>query len=237
MRSRVTPKIWPTSSSVWVLAVVHAEAQAQHVCLTLGQRAEDLAAAPRPAACWLVASAGPGVLSSSTKEPMVVSSSSPTGVSSDSVSAAVRLASMIFSIGRFSSCGDLLQRRLAAQLLHQLAVAARGLVDDLHHMHRHADGPCLIGNGAGNRLPDPPGRICREFVSLCIVELVHRADQARVALLNEVEDMQAAAGILLRNGDDQAQVRLGQLVLGLLIALGDAAWPDPCSSSAVSSGT
>ena len=36
----------------------------------------------------LVASAGPGVLSSSTKEPMVVSSSSPTGVSSDSVSAA-----------------------------------------------------------------------------------------------------------------------------------------------------
>ena len=55
------------------------------------------------------------------------------------------------------------------------------------------------------------------------VELVHRADQARVALLNEVEDMQAAAGILLRNGDDKAQVCLGQLVLGLLIALGDAA--------------
>ena len=35
--------------------------------------------------------------------------------------------------------------------------------------------------------------------------------------------MQAAAGILLRNGDDKAQVCLGQLVLGLLIALGDAA--------------
>jgi len=39
--------------------------------------------------------------------------------------------------------------------------------------------------------------------------------------------MQAAAGILLRNGDDKAQVRLGQLVLGLLIALGDAAGKIP----------
>ena len=129
------------------------------------------------------------------------------------MSAAVRFALDDLLDRRFNSSAISFERRLAAELLHELAVAARCLVDDLHHMHRNANRSCLIGNGARDRLPDPPGRICREFISLCIVELVHRADQARVALLNEVEDMQAAAGILLRNGDDKAQVRLGQLVL------------------------
>ena len=83
------------------------------------------------------------------------------------------------------------------QRLHQLTVAAGRLVDDLNHMHRYADRPRLIGNRARNRLPNPLGRICREFVSLCIIELIHRADQAGIALLDQVENVQPAAGILL----------------------------------------
>ena len=89
-------------------------------------------------------------------------------------------------------------------------------------MHRHADCPCLIGDGSGNGLPDPPGGICREFVSLCIVELVDRANQARVALLNEVENVKSAAGVFFRDRHDQTEVCFRQLVLCRLIALAHA---------------
>ena len=113
-------------------------------------------------------------------------------------------------------CGDLLHGGLTAQLLDQLTVAAGSLVDNLHHMHRHADGTGLIRNGAGDGLPDPPGGICREFVSLCPVEFIHGPDQTRISLLDQIQNVQATAGILLCNGDNQTQVGLGQLVLCLL---------------------
>ena len=204
------------------LAVVHAETQAQDVCLTLCQRVEDLAErlGQQRVARGIRRTRRIVVLNEGADGRILLVADRR--IERQRVRRrAVRLDDLLD--WEIQLLGDLLERRLAAELLHELAVAARGLVDDLHHMHRNADRSCLIGNGARDRLPDPPGRICREFVSLCIVELVHRADQARVALLNEVEDMQAAAGILLRNGDDKAQVCLGQLVLGLLIALGDAA--------------
>ena len=88
-------------------------------------------------------------------------------------------------------------------------------------MHRHPDGPGLIGDGTGDGLPNPPGGICREFVSLCPVKFVHGTNQTRVALLNQIQDVQAPAGILLGDGDHQPEVCLGQLILGILIALGD----------------
>ena len=88
-------------------------------------------------------------------------------------------------------------------------------------MHRHPNGSGLIGNGTGDGLPDPPSRICREFVSLCPVKLVHRANQAGVALLNQIQDVQPSAGILLRNGNHQPEVGLGELVLRRLIPFGD----------------
>ena len=89
-------------------------------------------------------------------------------------------------------------------------------------MHRDADGARLIGNGAGNGLPDPPRCICREFVSLCIVELIDRTDQARVALLDQVQNVQTSAGVFFCDRHDKAQIGLSQAVLGLFIALGDA---------------
>ena len=89
-------------------------------------------------------------------------------------------------------------------------------------MHRDTDRPGLIRDGAGDGLPDPPGGICREFVSLCPVEFIDRADKAGVAFLNQVQNVQAAAGIFLCDGDHQTQVRLGELVLRFLIPLGDA---------------
>jgi hypothetical protein len=118
--------------------------------------------------------------------------------------------------GDIHAPGDLFGRRFAAQLLHQLPAGADELVDGLDHVHRDADGPRLVRDGAGNRLADPPGRIGREFVTAAVLKLVHRLHQADVAFLDQVEELQSAVGVLLRDRHDQPKVGLDQLALGAL---------------------
>src|SRR5206468_4100370 len=54
---------------------------------------------------------------------------------------------------------DLLRGRLASQLGADLAFGPPNLVELLDYVHRHADRPCLVGQRAGDRLADPPGRV------------------------------------------------------------------------------
>src|ERR671912_454996 len=112
--------------------------------------------------------------------------------------------------------GDLLARRLASELLHERARRAYQLVDRLDHVDRDADRARLIGNGARDRLPDPPRRVGRELVATAVLELVDRLHQADVAFLNQVQELQAAVRVLLRDRHDQAQVGFNQLLLRLL---------------------
>ena len=126
------------------------------------------------------------------------------------------------AVGHAHLGGDLLGQRLAAHVLQQLALHADELVDLLDHVHRDADGAGLVGDGPGDGLPDPPGGVGGELVALAVVELLHRADEAQVALLDEVEEAHAVGVVALGDGDDQAQVGLGQLVLGPDVAPLDA---------------
>ena len=66
-----------------------------------------------------------------------------------------------------------------------------------------------------DRLPDPPGGIGRELVAAAILELVDRLHQADIAFLDQVEELQAAIVVFLGDRDDEAQVRLHHLLLGL----------------------
>ena len=201
------------------LSVIHTEPQAQHVGLPVRQGVQDLAEGlGQQGIAGGIRRAGSVVVLHEGADGRVLLVAHRRVQRQGIGGGAVGLDDLLD--GEIQFVGDLLQGRLTAQLLHQLAVAAGGLVDDLYHMHRHADGSRLIGNGTGDGLPDPPGRICREFVSLCIVELVDSADQARIALLNQVQDMQAASAVFLGDRHHQAQVGLRQLILGFLVALG-----------------
>ena len=111
---------------------------------------------------------------------------------------------------------DLFARRLAAQFLHQLTRGADQLVDRLDHVHRNTDGARLVGNRARDRLANPPRRIGGELVPATVFELVHRLHQADVAFLNQVEELQSAVRVLLRDGDHQSKVGFNQLPLRLL---------------------
>ena len=118
--------------------------------------------------------------------------------------------------GNIHAAGNLFARRLAAQLLDKLAAGADELVDGLDHVHRDADGPGLVRNGAGDGLANPPGCVGRELVAAAVFKLVHGLHEADVALLNQVEELEAAVGVLFGDGDHQAQVGFDQFALGLV---------------------
>ncbi len=109
---------------------------------------------------------------------------------------------------------ELLLGRVAAELLVQQPARPLQLVDLLDQVDGQPDGPALVGHRAGDGLPDPPGRVRRELEALGVVELLHRADQAQVALLDQVQERQAVAGVALGQRDDQPQVGLQQVLLG-----------------------
>ena len=82
-------------------------------------------------------------------------------------------------------------------------------------MDGDADRAGLIGDRAGDRLADPPGRIGREFIAAAIFEFIDRLHQADIAFLDQVEELQAAVGIFLGDRNDEAQIGLDHFLLGL----------------------
>ena len=119
--------------------------------------------------------------------------------------------------------GDLLGGGLAAQLGDELALGAADLVQLLDDVDRDADRARLVGERAGDRLADPPGRVSRELEALAVVELLRGADQAERALLDQVEERQPLVAVVLRDRDDEAQVRLDHLLLRVEVAALDPA--------------
>src|SRR5689334_13375097 len=118
--------------------------------------------------------------------------------------------------------GDLLGRGLAPELGDELALRAADLVQLLHDVDRDADRARLVRQRPRDRLPDPPGRVRRELEALAIVELLRRANETERALLDQVEEGKSLVAVVLRDGDDEPQVGLDHLLLGVEIATLDA---------------
>ena len=78
----------------------------------------------------------------------------------------------------------------------------RHFVDLLDHVHGDADAAVLIGDGARDGLPYPPGGICGELVALAVVELLHGTDEAGVALLDQVQRVHVLRVVALGDRHD-----------------------------------
>src|SRR5439155_22782898 len=103
----------------------------------------------------------------------------------------------------------------------QLAARARDLLLALDDVYRDADRPRLVGDPALNCLPDPPGRVGRELEAAAPVELLDRADQSDDPLLDQVEQREAVPLVLLRDRDDEPEVRVDHPLLRRRVALLD----------------
>src|ERR687884_2275532 len=113
---------------------------------------------------------------------------------------------------------DLARGRLPPELGAQLPLRADDLVQLLDDVDRHPNRPRLVGERPRDRLADPPRRIGRELEALAVVELLRRADEPDRAFLDQVEERQALVAVLLRDRDDEAQVRLDHLLLRAMVA-------------------
>eukprot|EP00958_Prasinococcus_capsulatus_P025301 scaffold4203_cov295-Prasinococcus_capsulatus_cf.AAC.3 len=111
--------------------------------------------------------------------------------------------------------GDLVVRGPAAQLLLELSAAADDACVGLEEVDGEADDARLVGDGASDRLADPPVRVGGELVALARVELLRAAHESLRALLHEVLEGHAAVEVLLGHRHHEAHVRRDHLVLRL----------------------
>src|SRR6516162_3676245 len=225
IRSRVTPYTLPISSRVLGCPSV----SPNRMDTTPASRSDSVPSTECSCSCSRVKlTASPGWMASesSIRSPSSLSPSSPSGVCREIGSRPCFCTSMTFS-GVMSSSAASSGGGLAAQVLKHLPLHPGQPADGLGHVHREADGAGLVGHGPGDRLPDPPGGIGGELVAPGVVEFLHAADQAEVALLDQVEEEHPAPGVPPGQRDDQAQVGLQQVVLGLPAVFGDLLKVDP----------
>ena len=114
--------------------------------------------------------------------------------------------------------GDLLVGGLAVQLLGEFAAGALHAAHLVGDVHGESDRASLVDERAHHGLPDPPRCVRREPVAHRPVELLDGADQAEVALLDQVEERHLRLRVVPRDRHHEAEVRLDQLLLGRQVA-------------------
>jgi len=111
--------------------------------------------------------------------------------------------------------GDFLGGRLAAEALGRLVLGALVLGDDAGHVDGDADGADGVGERAADGLADPPRGVGREAALLLGVEALDSAEEAEVAFGDEIAEREAAVPERAGDVDDEAKVRLDELLARL----------------------
>ena len=118
--------------------------------------------------------------------------------------------------------GDLRRGRLAAQLLEQRRGALADPVQRARAVERHPHDAALLRQRLEDRLADPPDGVGDELDALGLVELVGRADEAEVALVDQIGERHALVLILLGDRHHEAEIAADQLVERLAVTRADA---------------
>ncbi len=82
-------------------------------------------------------------------------------------------------------------------------------------MNRETNGATRVCNATSNGLTDPPRCVCREFETLAPVKLFDGMHQTQVAFLNQVKKRQTRCLIFFGDRNNETQVGLHELTLGL----------------------
>src|SRR5256714_8811158 len=104
--------------------------------------------------------------------------------------------------------GELVLGRTAPELGFEPVRLARKPLLPRDDVNRQPDRPALCRDRALHRLADPPDGVGGELVATAPVELLDRAGQAERALLDQIEERQAASLGTLVDRDDPPKGRL-----------------------------
>ena len=215
-RSRVRSSSWPIASSVQ--GSPSKPKRSSRIRRSRSGSASSARRTPWRRSDSSASSNGSAASRSAKRSPSSPSSSAPTVWFSETDACAAPSASSTCWIGRPGRLGELLLRRLAAELDLEPARGAAELLLPLDDVDRHADRARVVRDGALHRLADPPGRVRRELVAAAPVELLDGAVQAERALLDQVEEGDAEPAVALGDRDDEPQVRLDHAALGGQVA-------------------
>ncbi len=100
--------------------------------------------------------------------------------------------------------------RLAAEGLAERPGSLRDFTDHFDHVDGNPDGAGLIRHGPENCLTHPPAGVSGKTATAAVVELFDRPHQSDVAFLNDVREGKAAAAVVFRHADHQAQIGANQ---------------------------
>jgi hypothetical protein len=117
-------------------------------------------------------------------------------------------------LGQFRQCG------FAMESAGEVAADALDFVELLHGVHRKPNSAGSADHAPVDGLPDPPNSVGGELVPGREIEFLHRAQQPKVAVLHEIHDRNSAAGVVFRDANHQAQVRLDEAGLRTLAVPG-----------------
>ena len=90
-------------------------------------------------------------------------------------------------------------------------------------MDWEANGAACVGDAASNSLTDPPCGVRGELEALAPIEFFDSVHEAKVALLDQVEQRQARGLVFFGDRHNQSKVRLDELALSFLTLAGGAA--------------
>jgi len=114
---------------------------------------------------------------------------------------------------------ELVLIRLAIELLGELPARAHQPAHLVGDVHREANRAALVGERTRDSLADPPRRVGRKLVAHLVVELLDRADQPEVALLDQVEERDSGFRVVPGDRHHEPEIRLDQFLLRFLVAL------------------
>ena len=202
--------------------VPDAVAQFEDLALAVGERLEELLdALAEHVLCGCVRRRGLAFVLDELAEVAVVALADGP-VDADGVAADLHDAANVGD-GHAGLVREFLHGRLAPGDLQDLLLDVAQPRHGLDHVDGDADGPGVIGDGAGDGLADPPRGVGGELVASLVLVLVHRPHEAGVALLDDVQERQPAVSVLLGDGDNEAEVAAGEIALGLLVLPEDGA--------------
>src|SRR4051812_40660995 len=119
-------------------------------------------------------------------------------------------------IGDVHGAGNLELSRLSLEDLLQPVPRFLHPIYGLADMNREPNRSALIGNSAGDCLPNPPGGIGGEFEPALVVKLVGRLHETDIAFLDEIEEGETATDVLLCNRDDESKICANEMSSGEL---------------------
>src|SRR5439155_7056933 len=110
---------------------------------------------------------------------------------------------------------------LATELLQQTARSFADAMKSAGAVQGDTDDSRLLGQRLKDGLANPPNRVRNELDPLRLVELVRSANEAEVALVDQIGERDALILIFFRDRDDESEIGSYQGIEGFLVILSD----------------